>query len=45
MLIKASIGALRDPTRADLVSEVGDLSSNHALKQMHIKMLVDPIGR
>ena len=30
-LVKASVGALRDPLRADLVAECGDLSSQAAL--------------
>ena len=32
LLFKASLGALADPKRADLVSVVGDLSSCHALQ-------------
>lgn len=38
LLIQSSIGALRDPTRADLVSITGDLSSQEALKQIKKRM-------
>lgn len=45
LLLKASFGALADPKRADLVSVVGDLSSSHALHNMHLKMLSNTTGR
>ena len=44
-LLECAVGALRDPTRADLVSQVGDLSSYHALKKIQAKMISDPTGR
>ncbi len=45
MLFSSAVGALRDPERADLVSQVGDLSSFHALRQIQIKMLADEVGK
>jgi ubiquinone biosynthesis protein COQ4 len=40
-----SIGALRDPLRADFVAAVGDLSSLHVLKDIRRKMLTTEEGR
>ncbi len=45
LLLRSAVGALRDPTRADLVSTVGDLTSFHSLKQIQLKMMADPNGR
>lgn len=44
-LVKASVGALRDPLRADLVAECGDLSSQAALQQIQAKMVKSESGR
>lgn len=34
LLIQAAVGAARDPTRADLVSTIGDLTAHDALKNI-----------
>ena len=39
------MGALQDPTRADLVSKCGDLSSHVALEKIRKKMEADEEGR
>jgi ubiquinone biosynthesis protein COQ4 len=44
-LISCSIEAIRDPTRADMVAAVGDLSGTRALKLMRTKMMSDSEGR
>ena len=44
-LVKHSLEALRDPTRADAVSAVGDLSSQAALIKIRHKMCISETGR
>jgi hypothetical protein len=39
LLTSFAFGALRDPTRADYVAAVGDLSSVHALKDIRRRMM------
>jgi ubiquinone biosynthesis protein COQ4 len=41
----AAVGALRDPTRADLVAALGDTTGDLALRAMRSKMLADEVGR
>jgi len=38
LLLQSSVGALKDPERADLVSMCGDLSSTEALKRIEKRM-------
>lgn len=45
LLFQSSIGALKDPSRADLVSITGDLSSQDALKNIKKQMEESEIGR
>ena len=45
LLVSAGLGAMRNPERADLVSEVGDLSSQAALVKLRDKMLANETGR
>lgn len=47
VLIAASsaIGALRDPTRADLVAALGETTAAFTLEQMHTRMRNSPVGR
>ncbi len=44
-LLEYSIGALKDPKRADYVAAVGDLSSTHVLKDIRRKMITHPVGK
>ena len=44
-MISAAAGAISDPTRADLVSAVGDLTSSAALAKLELRMQADPEGR
>lgn len=37
--------AIEDPTRADAVAAVGELTGSIALKQMHAAMEADPVGK
>ena len=39
------MGAVNDPTRADLVSAVGDLTSSAALVKLEKRMMADPQGK
>jgi len=41
----SALGALRDPTRADLVAALGDATGSAALAAMRRRMLADEIGR
>ena len=41
----AAVGALRDPTRADLVAALGDTTSLASLRMMRRRMLADEVGR
>jgi len=41
----SAVGALRDPTRADLVAALGDATGGAALEAMRRRMLADEIGR
>ena len=45
LLLQVSLGALRDPERADLVSACGDLSSHAALAKLQRKMEADEEGK
>lgn len=45
LLTEFAFGALRDPTRADYVAAVGDLTSVHALRDIRRRMLVDDEGQ
>ena len=45
LLVTASLGALKDPKRADLVSACGDLSSHAALAKVMRQMEADEEGR
>ena len=44
-LVEVAAGAMRDPTKADLVSQMGDLSGMHALREIRRRMLLDEEGR
>jgi len=44
MLVDSSVGAIRDPERADLVALTGELSSQRALSKIHSKMLESKTG-
>ena len=44
LLFEVSLGALRNPERADLVSACGDLSSHVALEKIKRKMEADDEG-
>ena len=39
MLVEYSLGAVKEPTRADYVAAVGDLSSTHVLRDIRRKMM------
>ncbi len=41
----SALGALHDPTRADLVAALGDATGSTALEAMRRRMLADEIGR
>jgi ubiquinone biosynthesis protein COQ4 len=43
--VSSALGALRDPSRADLVADVGELTGGFALARMRDKMAADPTGR
>ena len=44
MLVKSAFGALQNPERADLVSDVGDLSGQPALTMIQRRMKASPTG-
>ena len=44
LLVKSAVGALSDPKRADLVSDVGDLSGEPALTFIERRMKASPNG-
>mmetsp|Transcript_16105 Transcript_16105/g.18040 ORF Transcript_16105/g.18040 Transcript_16105/m.18040 type:complete len:273 (+) Transcript_16105:77-895(+) len=41
----ATVGAIKDPTRADLVSHVGETTGAFALSAVYERMVSDPVGR
>jgi ubiquinone biosynthesis protein COQ4 len=45
LLLRHAATALRDPTRADSVAAVGELTGTLALQRMHQAMKGDPVGR
>eukprot|EP00347_Sterkiella_histriomuscorum_P016389 403353374 len=45
LLLKYSLSSLQDPTKADYVAAVGDLSSVHTLKEIRRKMHADIEGQ
>ena len=42
---RAALAALRDPTRADAVAQVGEATGGPALREVYHSMLSDPVGR
>ena len=45
LLLQQAVTALRDPTRADAVAAVGELTGTTALRQLQTAMRNDPTGR